>query len=271
MSKQPRPIPDHVFAFFEHSAAAQPDAPALTGNGTSLTYGELAGKVDQLAAHLQHQGIKPGANVGLCLERSAELITSVLGILKAGAAYVPIDPAYPKDRIALMLQDARPPMVVTDREHAHLFPDNIKLLLIDELDQRTMLTRDILPWPEMNLTEPTDKPKYRFNWTSPTILSAHDPNVLLTGANGIDSGAGVLVQTNSNATILSVLGTGGWTLLTAVNLMLFSLLHNPCSTTIYTIYKESGSKKWTTVAALLPLAMGLVVTFVVAQVWRLLA
>ena len=134
MSKQPRPIPDHVFAFFEHSAAAQPDAPALTGNGTSLTYGELAGKVDQLAAHLQHQGIKPGANVGLCLERSAELITSVLGILKAGAAYVPIDPAYPKDRIALMLQDARPPMVVTDREHAHLFPGNIKLLLIDELD-----------------------------------------------------------------------------------------------------------------------------------------
>ena len=102
----------------------------------------------------------------------------------------------------------------------------------------------------------------------PTILML---TVLLTGANGIDSGAGVLVQTNSNATILSVLGTGGWTLLTAVNLMLFSLLHNPCSTTIYTIYKESGSKKWTAVAALLPLAMGLVVTFVVAQVWRLLA
>jgi ferrous iron transport protein B len=51
--------------------------------------------------------------------------------------------------------------------------------------------------------------------------------------------------------------------------MLFSLIHNPCSTTIYTIYKESGSKKWTAVAALLPLAMGLVVTFVVAQVWRL--
>ena len=83
---------------------------------------------------LQHQGIKPGANVGLCLERSAELITSVLGILKAGAAYVPIDPAYPKDGIAVLLQGARPPMVVTDREHAHLFPDNIKLLLIDELD-----------------------------------------------------------------------------------------------------------------------------------------
>ena len=63
----------------------------------------------------------------------------------------------------------------------------------------------------------------------------------------------------------------GWTLLTAVNLMLFSLLHNPCSTTIYTIYKETGSKKWTAVAALLPLVIGFAVTFVVAQVWQLVS
>ena len=64
---------------------------------------------------------------------------------------------------------------------------------------------------------------------------------------------------------------GGWTLLTAVNLMLFSLIHNPCSTTIYTIYKETGSRKWTTIAALLPLVMGFVVTFFVAQIWRTVA
>jgi ferrous iron transport protein B len=51
--------------------------------------------------------------------------------------------------------------------------------------------------------------------------------------------------------------------------MLFSLLHNPCSTTIYTIYKETGSAKWTTLAALMPLIMGIVVTFTVAQTWRL--
>lgn len=62
----------------------------------------------------------------------------------------------------------------------------------------------------------------------------------------------------------------GWTLLTAVNLMIFSLLHNPCSTTILTIYKESGSKKWTAVAALLPLAIAFAVCFVVAQAARLL-
>ncbi|HPK66847.1 MAG TPA: ferrous iron transporter B, partial [Thermoanaerobaculia bacterium] len=64
---------------------------------------------------------------------------------------------------------------------------------------------------------------------------------------------------------------GGWTLLTAVNLMLFSLVHNPCSTTIFTIYRETGSVKWTTVATLLPLGMGFLLCFLVAQLWRLAA
>ena len=93
--------------------------------------------------------------------------------------------------------------------------------------------------------------------------------VLLTGMSGVGAGAGVLVELDTSATTLGVLQAGGWTLLTAVNLMQFSLLHNPCSTTLYTIYKESGSRKWTIVAALLPLALGVAVTFVVAQVWRL--
>ncbi|HBX70979.1 MAG TPA: iron transporter FeoB, partial [Chloroflexi bacterium] len=74
-----------------------------------------------------------------------------------------------------------------------------------------------------------------------------------------------------NDAVKSLLTRGGWTTLTAVNLMLFSLLHNPCSTTIYTIYKETGSKKWAAAAALLPLGMGFAVTFVVAQIWRLVA
>jgi len=63
----------------------------------------------------------------------------------------------------------------------------------------------------------------------------------------------------------------GWTLLTAVNLMLFSLLHNPCATTIITIYKETLSKKWATVGALMPLAIAFIVTFVVGVLWRALA
>ena len=80
-----------------------------------------------------------------------------------------------------------------------------------------------------------------------------------------------MFELDSVAETSTLLHAGGWTLLTAVNLMLFSLLHNPCSTTIYTIYKETRSARWTTVATLLPLAMGLIVCFLVAQVWRLLA
>ena len=62
----------------------------------------------------------------------------------------------------------------------------------------------------------------------------------------------------------------GWTLLTAVNLMLFSLLHNPCATTIITIYKETLSRRWATIGALMPLGIAFIVTFVVATIWRML-
>lgn len=102
----------------------------------------------------------------------------------------------------------------------------------------------------------------------PTILMLI---VLVTGMQGVGAGSGVMFELESQADTLALFHAGGWTLLTAVNLMLFSLIHNPCSTTIYTIYKETGSKKWTTVAALLPLLMGFVVTFFVAQIWRLIA
>jgi ferrous iron transport protein B len=99
----------------------------------------------------------------------------------------------------------------------------------------------------------------------PTVLML---TVLVAHLGGAGSGAGVMFQ-SGDSTTLSVLQAGGWTLLTGVNLMLFSLIHNPCSTTIYTMYKESGSLKWTVVASLLPLGMGFMVTFFVAQIWRL--
>ena len=102
----------------------------------------------------------------------------------------------------------------------------------------------------------------------PTILML---TVLVTGASGFGEGAGVMFELDSNTETLSIFQAGGWTLLTAVNLMLFSLIHNPCSTTIYTIYKETGSAKWTWISSLLPVVMGFVVTFLVAQVWRLVA
>jgi ferrous iron transport protein B len=102
----------------------------------------------------------------------------------------------------------------------------------------------------------------------PTILML---TVLMTGATGFDAGTGVMFELDSNASTLALLQAGGWTLLTAVNLMLFSLVHNPCSTTIYTIYKETGSLKWTSVASIMPLVLGLLMTFFVAQIWRVAA
>jgi ferrous iron transport protein B len=102
----------------------------------------------------------------------------------------------------------------------------------------------------------------------PTVLML---TVMTAGITGVGAGAGVMFELDSFADIETLLRGAGWTALTGVNLMLFSLLHNPCSTTIFTIYKETRSRKWTTLAALLPVAMGLVVCFLVAQVWRILA
>jgi len=98
----------------------------------------------------------------------------------------------------------------------------------------------------------------------PTVLML---TVLVTGATG-GAGAGVMFETG-DAGVLQILTGDGWTLLTAINLMLFSLIHNPCSTTIYTIYAETKSVKWTTVATLMPVFMGFLVTFLVTQVWHL--
>jgi ferrous iron transport protein B len=101
----------------------------------------------------------------------------------------------------------------------------------------------------------------------PTVLML---TVLTTAAfMGQGAGAGVMFELDSAADVGEMLRIAGWTTLTGVNLMLFSLLHNPCSTTLYTIYRETGSVRWTAVSALLPLVMGFAVCFVVAQVWRL--
>ena len=100
----------------------------------------------------------------------------------------------------------------------------------------------------------------------PTILML---TVLTLGMNSMGAGNGVMFELDSVSATADIFQSGGWTLLTGINLMLFSLIHNPCSTTIYTIYKETGSLKWTTVSALLPVAMGFIITFFVAQLWRI--
>jgi ferrous iron transport protein B len=103
----------------------------------------------------------------------------------------------------------------------------------------------------------------------PTVLML--TVLTLSVGGGIGEGAGVMFELDSAGDTGAILRAAGWTTLTGINLMLFSLLHNPCSTTIYTIYHETKSAKWTVVATLLPLLMGLIVCFLVTQVWRLVA
>jgi ferrous iron transport protein B len=100
----------------------------------------------------------------------------------------------------------------------------------------------------------------------PTVLML---TVMTTGLAGVGEGAGVMFELESGNAIREILSAGGWTTLTAVNLMLFSLIHNPCSTTILTIYNETGSVKWTSVATILPLALGFGVTIATATVARI--
>ncbi|MAE67645.1 MAG: hypothetical protein CMJ18_25610 [Phycisphaeraceae bacterium] len=102
-----------VHQCFEQRAAEAPDAIAIVFNDTSLSYRELNERANRLAHHLQHLGVGPDVLVGSCLPRSCELIVCILGILKAGGTYVPLDPAYPHARLASMLEDARPPVLVT--------------------------------------------------------------------------------------------------------------------------------------------------------------
>jgi aspartate racemase len=100
---------------FEAQAARTPDAVAVVDENTHLTYGELNRRANQLAHYLQKRGGGPETLVGICVQRSAEMVVGLLGILKAGMAYVPLDPAYPQERLAYMLSDSQVPLLLTQQ------------------------------------------------------------------------------------------------------------------------------------------------------------
>jgi len=106
-----------IHQFVEAQAARTPEATALVFKGSALTYRALNERANRLARYLQGQGVRPGALVGICAERSVEMVVGLLGILKAGAAYVPLDPSYPADRLAFMVEDAGLKTVVTVGKH----------------------------------------------------------------------------------------------------------------------------------------------------------
>jgi amino acid adenylation domain-containing protein len=102
-----------VHHLFERQVERTPDAPAAVFAGESLSYAELNGRADRLAAGLRARGVGPDVRVAISLERGLDVAVAVLGVLKAGGAYVPIDPAYPEERRNLLLADSRPALVLT--------------------------------------------------------------------------------------------------------------------------------------------------------------
>ena len=119
-----------VHQLFEEQAARTPNATAVVFGNDSLTYGELERRANHLANYLIRLGATPDSLVGICLERSLEMVVGLLGILKAGAAYVPLDPAYPRDRIAYMLENAEIPLLLTQAQLRESLPST---------DRRTVL------------------------------------------------------------------------------------------------------------------------------------
>jgi amino acid adenylation domain-containing protein/non-ribosomal peptide synthase protein (TIGR01720 family) len=116
-------------------AAQQPDKVAIRFGDDTLTYQQLDQRSNQIAHWLQHRGVGPETVVGWCVERSPEIFSGLLGILKAGGAFLPIDPAYPRERITYMLQDTRAPLVVTQPGLAEMLPSEVcQILLLDDIE-----------------------------------------------------------------------------------------------------------------------------------------
>ncbi|WP_405704927.1 non-ribosomal peptide synthetase [Streptomyces sp. NBC_00069] len=120
LSRAPEPVPDGTDttlpALIARQAAARPHKTAVTGADTSLTYDELDRLSDTVATRLTAHGIRPGDRVAVCLERSPRLVTALLGVLKAGAAYVPLDPAYPAERLRHCIEDSEAGALVCAKE-----------------------------------------------------------------------------------------------------------------------------------------------------------
>ncbi|GAA3180666.1 hypothetical protein GCM10010451_32300 [Streptomyces virens] len=128
--------PVTVHGVFEQRVLASPDAVAVDGDGVRLTYGETDRLANRLAHRLRSLGVGAEARVGVLLEPSTELVVALLGILKAGAAYVPLDPDYPPDRIAHLLRDSGTGIVLTRRHLTpRLGPSDVRRICLDAPEQ----------------------------------------------------------------------------------------------------------------------------------------
>ena len=125
-----------IVDLFEEQVAKSPEAIAVVFEDKQLTYKELNSKANQLAYHLQTLGIKPEVLIGICVERSLEMVIGLLGVLKAGGAYLPLDPNYPKSRLDFMLEDAQISILLTQKKLVEKLPVHKTICL--DVDWKTI-------------------------------------------------------------------------------------------------------------------------------------
>jgi len=121
-----------VHELFEAQVEKTPDGIAVVFEEEELRYAELNRRANQLAHRLRELGVGPDRRVAICAERSFEMVIALLAVLKAGAAYLPVDPDYPADRVGFMLADAGPVLAVVQGSTAALVPDGVPAVVVDD-------------------------------------------------------------------------------------------------------------------------------------------
>ncbi|MEU5813597.1 amino acid adenylation domain-containing protein [Streptomyces huasconensis] len=166
---------DHLPEAFERQVARTPDALAVLAGDVSLTYAELNARANRLARLMIRRGIGPERYVAVRLPRSAELIVTFLAVLKTGAAYLPVDPVYPAERVRYILSDAEPALVVTHGSGGPL-PDTLDTLRLDDPDTAQELAREAA-------TDPDDRDR-----TTPLLPDTSSYVIYTSGSTGRPKG-----------------------------------------------------------------------------------
>lgn len=224
---------------FEKQAAQTPESIAIHHESGSLSYHQLNHRSSQLAATLQERGIGPENAVGICLQRKPDLIIAIFAVLKAGGAYLPLDPAYPASRLSFILNDAKASLVITDDEA--LFSSNTDTLLISNFPPAKTPLQPVTFHPEQTAyliytSGSTGQPKG-------VVIEHRNATAFVQWARGVfsdDELRGVLASTSvcfdlSVFEIFVPLSTGGSLILAENALALSDLSHREKITLINTV------------------------------------
>ncbi len=169
------PLRALVYEQFEGVVQRMPDAVAMVSVGHLLSYAELNARANRLARYLRDRGVAPGQLVAICIEHSIEFVVSMLGILKAGGAYVPLDPGCPSNRLAFMIRDSSPPLLLTLEKFRNAFPVDKEVMDVVALDS---VADDISRQSDRNLDALRSRPE-------PNELACV---IYASGATGIPNG-----------------------------------------------------------------------------------